>query len=529
MSKIALYFLNSPSFGLVAIESTSALSGTTRSSRGLNYIPGVTTACYKWGPGLRAFCLLVVKAYRESLASKKEGRALNGVSISGEGGSMAAALDGSISKSALWISECFGTDSHGDPILRRLITRTNPERKRPGAVGVGISASILNDLELAIFLNGSLANEEGLLSSLEELLISEGQQRVSILTPNKPAIIRNTVDFEPLQFVNCFASHTIRSLLATNIFDSEVIKVRYKNILKSQEFKCLAGNIEKLSAHIANSFDSSERLGLLTESTDFRQVYPKDSPRLKILLPGSHLPVVALLDFMATQKGHPFDLDYRFSHANEIVNLMLSGQELDGVDACVVSLGQLAKIFSSHKPLKYELLMVMPAVELSILKSVNIGKRAKVGTVHLLQEGGSSSSIFMKEVQKQSIIKKDTLRFEHCEPQSFANFLGKDCEEDSVVAWFPYSVMLPKITGCSVQSFGELGFKDNFLLLSKRLMKEVKIARALNISIRDSWLQMLENKRTCTETIERLLSTPSYTGALRRWIGWDLHTNKIAD
>jgi hypothetical protein len=66
----------------------------------------------------------------------------------------------------------FGCDQQGTSLARRLILRTNPERKRPGPVTLGINQLYLNPSSISVYVNGKLTTGEQLASlcrQLEEL------------------------------------------------------------------------------------------------------------------------------------------------------------------------------------------------------------------------------------------------------------------------------------------------------------------------------------------------------------------------
>ena len=75
--------------------------------------------------------------------------------IQGLGGTLASSLDYALSKQPVWISEMFGCDQHGISYARRLILRTNPERKRPGPVVLGVNYVYLPATSIEVFVDGT--------------------------------------------------------------------------------------------------------------------------------------------------------------------------------------------------------------------------------------------------------------------------------------------------------------------------------------------------------------------------------------
>lgn len=128
---------------------TSAARASVRGKTG-----GVfrTAGSFQWTSAVKALALVMVKTSFQPL---------NGT-IKGDTGSLAASLDYAISKQPLWLGEMFGSDKHGICLVRRIILRTNPERKRPGPVTLGVNQTYLPVDAVRIFLDGRLCGPEQL-------------------------------------------------------------------------------------------------------------------------------------------------------------------------------------------------------------------------------------------------------------------------------------------------------------------------------------------------------------------------------
>jgi hypothetical protein len=74
--------------------------------------------------------------------------------LSGFGGSLASTLDYALSKQPIWTVEMLGVDGCGNSYLRRLILRTNPERKYPGPVIVTVNPRAVSSQAIEIWWDG---------------------------------------------------------------------------------------------------------------------------------------------------------------------------------------------------------------------------------------------------------------------------------------------------------------------------------------------------------------------------------------
>jgi hypothetical protein len=120
------------------------------SVRGKTGGPFRRAGSFQWTSAVKALSLLVLK----TCSNPSDGL------LRGFANSLAASLDYAISKQPLWLTEMFGCDQQGISFARRLILRTNPERKRPGPVTLGINQAYLPTSQVQIFFDGKRCTQE---------------------------------------------------------------------------------------------------------------------------------------------------------------------------------------------------------------------------------------------------------------------------------------------------------------------------------------------------------------------------------
>ena len=129
---------------------------------------------FPWSKGVKALCLLLLKQVLwNARTHTPQDLALDNElpMLIGEASSPAAALDGALSKESNWLCDMFGMTAGGKSFARRLFSRTNPERKLPGPVRIGINKAC--ELEVRIFVNGSQVNDCIVVGQMAEELASE--------------------------------------------------------------------------------------------------------------------------------------------------------------------------------------------------------------------------------------------------------------------------------------------------------------------------------------------------------------------
>lgn len=84
---------------------------------------------------VRALAILCVRAAISSSSNPPSSVPV----LIGFKGSIAASLDYALSKKPMWLLDMFGSDSNDKCLASRLFHRTNPNRKRPGPVLVGLN------------------------------------------------------------------------------------------------------------------------------------------------------------------------------------------------------------------------------------------------------------------------------------------------------------------------------------------------------------------------------------------------------
>jgi len=124
---------------------------------------------FQWTTAVKALSLLAVKA----VLTERHSTSPTDAALLGGAGSLAATLDYAVSKEPEWTVDMFGVDTEGRSLIRRLIKRTNSERKYPGPVTVSVNTRAISPTSISIWWDGKRVQDEETLRTLERELLQQ--------------------------------------------------------------------------------------------------------------------------------------------------------------------------------------------------------------------------------------------------------------------------------------------------------------------------------------------------------------------
>lgn len=104
---------------------------------------------FQWSSAVRALsCLMLLSA---SWAKKNRSDVEYPPRLQGEKKSFASSLDYALGKQPNWLLDMFGVSARGHAYARRLIHRSNPERRRAGPVTLSLNTNFLKPENIQVF------------------------------------------------------------------------------------------------------------------------------------------------------------------------------------------------------------------------------------------------------------------------------------------------------------------------------------------------------------------------------------------
>ena len=145
MSDLSLHFINNELYRVSF--SHPALKEQIISYRGKTF-----ENSFQWTPAVKALAVFLLKNVASEEGAKPK--------LEGTESSLASSLDYALSKQPQWTFDVFGRDKRGKTLLRKLIRRTNPERKRPGPVILELNEANISAKNIQILSDNNKVTEK---------------------------------------------------------------------------------------------------------------------------------------------------------------------------------------------------------------------------------------------------------------------------------------------------------------------------------------------------------------------------------
>lgn len=478
---------------------------------------------FQWTPAVQALCVFFLQ---ETLRQDSDVAPV----FSGEAGSLAASLDSALGKPPQWMLDMFGITESGDAIAKRLILRTNPDRKKPGPVFLSLNAKILSRTQIAVLLNDQpVTKREELEQLLQNLMLrSCSIKRREIHSPNKiHGKIQQT--FSPLEnlvatycqsqeasegplkhdlwlerFRHAFFDEAQTMLQQTDIFSQRGIKTLLRRIYDKPYFTRLLGRRRELLNDLDVGLLSSEKLGFGENEQFVRSALTQDRPIRIAVAAGST--TIAILKYLKFVKGYNIEIQYHYAYAIEILRRILLQNFHEPPDVCVLGLAPAGTLLGDERGRDYHPLMFLPSMSHQVLASKK-QSRGKKRRFYFLNNEPSTSQFYFEDLTAAGHLNRRDCVVSHAEPHEIYAALRSEEEDTRAILFFPYHLMnhWRGVATLVDQPQYQDSSKEMVLFAHSSLMKDKKRALALNIAIRDAWLELRDNPPVLKAMTELIL------------------------
>ena len=125
---------------------------------------------FQWSPAVRALVHLLLQT--ASWARRADHDLESLPRLQGESNSPASSLDYALGKQPNWLLDMFGVTGAGQANARRLIHRSNPERRRPGPVILAMNPSFFPPEKIEVIIDNERITQDDELQRLAGMIMT---------------------------------------------------------------------------------------------------------------------------------------------------------------------------------------------------------------------------------------------------------------------------------------------------------------------------------------------------------------------
>jgi hypothetical protein len=443
--------------------------------------------------------------------------------LSGTRGSLAASFDAALAKQPTWLLDVFGVDAQGNALLRRLVSRDNPELKRPGPVTVFLKSSLIHSITVSLYLNGQELKEEHEIKRLIRQLRGEGL-RTTGASPRTP----NT-DSSRTSLAHDASSSAVKPDLNSYHWQARLV-----GDLISEAAKVLVGNGQPLEERNISGLKALRKNKLLHRYVEKHvwdvfaplcQNDPLDPSAAVIMLKdfvqqrgrplvfgtgtGSFGPL-AIFSYLRSVFGIPIEIHYDFANTQALVAHIGSKGEASLLDGCNFSAACASRFISKYGARAFSPVMVLPHTSHQVVsrKPVRHLKQLTETRNIFITDALSTSHLFMGEVVGDPMKLSNSTSV----PQELAPALLGEEQESSAILWFPHyhlNVLFNNLYATDIMPVNT-GSDLNILFLHQEFVLNKRLGNALRSLCRASWAALASNRSALELTLRPVLETPRF-------------------
>lgn len=540
MPAISLHFSEFRSPELYRVEFSHPLLNSERLCvRGKSAGAFACDGTFEWSRAVRALSLLLV---RQAAHSAQTGRA-NGAPrkqsvLEGYSGSAAAAFDGALNKQPVWLSDLFGFDRQGKPLAQRLFRQTNSHRRTRGPTAVSLNEAAWDPLSIEISVAGKqvleLSELHRLAAVLEKPWIGNKRKARAVRNANRisatadfTAMRANNVSSWKKRFTQVLCQEAQQMLCETDVFQRQTIASTVRQIAGSSFFTRTAGPGIVLASEIDESLSSAELLGAVEHTSEFRQLLCPDRP-IRVTVPITIPATAAIFQYLKHAKGYHFEIDLSHPHMVETARRIVEADFVEAPELCCLVAATAAAVMKNRKKVEYEPLMFLPKLSQRIVasKQAVAGKTAAHEGEFLLigDEPSLPLQVFEEMLEAGHLSSRRTERV-HMEPGEVLSALQSGDPSKRAILFFPHyqfnewfndCVTIPDPRNCTRTQV-------SVLFAHESIMRQPRLAKAIDIAIRDAWLELRMQPSLLREAVDQLVATPGYFKYVTRFGGMHQH------
>lgn len=429
-----------------------------------------------------------------------------------------SALDYAISRGANWVIDMFGMDSRGTPLARRLFSRSNPERKRPGPVVISINERFMRLGDIEIFSNGVLITGKDELNLLCHSLAEQSSWPLQLSLGAARCHESEAVDF--LKALRPGFLHELKLMLrATDIFSRRALRRALSALSEVDALEPIRKRFLSDFESLDLSLTSSARFGLNVGKSEMHILFPGGRP-LRFGVTPSQIGTLALLRYLRDVRRLPIEIDYSFAHTSDLARGIAENSG-SFPECCVMTTASFALLHETHQS-EFVPVMVMPAATHTVVGRSGVELRSDAGEYFLLSDFPTTPLFWFDALRKARVV--GAARGHHAEPDEAFDALRSGDGDARAILWFPYNLMALRLANVTAllhaPSEGSgLGYVQNILFVHRSFESHKLKKRLLDMLLRDAWLNLLESEQLRGDMVDSQIVESEYRRSLWRYSG----------
>ncbi len=521
MSTLSVWFVSSASPELFRCSFSGALAPTPLNSiRGKELAPG-TTGTFQWTRAVHALAIFLVEMRLLALQPQAT------LSLAGEDGSAALSLDYALSKQPQWLVDMFGWDNRGNALVRRLIKRGNPERKRPGPVTLSLNTALLPPQRINIYWNDhELQSAEEMKPLLQALLQSwPGNVAIKLREPIKAEPADNLTNSRRLPvadelraLIKQLIIEEIAEMLArTDVFNPHRLRTKLNELATNPSVVRYAGKRASSLGALDQDLPSSWRLGF---PEYLNNGHPLREQRLRVAIPAMNPGPIALFTYLRLVHGINIKVKYLYPHSAEIVGRLAQGVLDEHVEAAVIGIAHTSVLLGQNLGERWRPFMLMPSLTHRVV-APKVGADQPNGRYLLLRDVPSNANFYFEDLVRRGSIEASKTTTEHAEPDEVPILLAEADPESRAVLFFPHHRLNTLFNNCSFVDTpnGSNNLMESILVVGESLQQNPAGLALLNVLLRDAWLELRTSLQARELVTEAMLSDETYLKFFQRSCG----------
>lgn len=303
----------------------------------------------------------------------------------------------------------------------------------------------------------------------------------------------------------------VARLLATVIHEEVREALSQTTIFRKGEYSALLKDVSGLHYYAGIrpeglvspeelDISSAASLGLLPVN----QRAPKLPEKLCVGLPVTMVGPIALLTLLEKVKGIDLAIDYACCSGTDVLRKVRKGE----VNAVVLPIGGASELIRQQSTLKFFPLMLMPGGSYSIIAQPQTKSLMDIDNLAMPISKPSSAVSYCDELKEIGSLSKG-VHYDHTEYDETIEVLEGAESATAVAQWFPiykFSEYLGyrALVKSSPAGRGHYSL-STFLFLRTDLFSNSIIRQWLAASMRDAWLELIENPARLVEIIDIML------------------------